>query len=199
MWKLVMAATIASVIGGSSLVFAQQPDAQDDQDHNWQPPEEWQGDQDHDWQSSEYDHDSQWQPSQEDMSAFLDARIAALKAGLRLTPDQEKNWPAFESAVRDIAKAREERSAMHQQEQPTADPVERLQQRADALSKLATSLKRLADAEGPLYKSLDEAQKHRFEMLAQGLRPQQYFGGGWNGGWSRHHHCAWNSHSHDHQ
>ena len=44
----------------------------------------------------EDDQDNVWQPSAEDISAFMDARIAALKAGLRLTPDQEKNWPAFE-------------------------------------------------------------------------------------------------------
>ena len=33
--------------------------------------------------------------SAEDFAAFTDARIAALKAGLRLTPAQEKNWPAL--------------------------------------------------------------------------------------------------------
>jgi hypothetical protein len=32
----------------------------------------------------------------EDLGAFIDARVAALKAGLELTPDQAKNWPAFE-------------------------------------------------------------------------------------------------------
>src|SRR5262249_21111692 len=30
-----------------------------------------------------------------DVSAFADARIAGLKAGLQLTPDQAKNWPQF--------------------------------------------------------------------------------------------------------
>jgi hypothetical protein len=37
-------------------------------------------------------------PSAADVSAFADARIAALKAGLQLTPDQAKNWPPFEQA-----------------------------------------------------------------------------------------------------
>ena len=125
----------------------------------------------------------------------MDARIAALKAGLRLTPDQEKNWPAFKSAVRDMAKARAERWAMRQNQQPPADPVEWLQRRADALGNAAAGLKKLADAEGPLYKSLDDAQKHRFEVLAQGLRPHPYFAGwnrsGWNGGWGRNQNCGW--------
>jgi zinc resistance-associated protein len=31
----------------------------------------------------------------EDRAAFLDARLAALHAGLKLTPDQEKSWSAF--------------------------------------------------------------------------------------------------------
>jgi hypothetical protein len=29
----------------------------------------------------------------DDMGAYAEARIAALKAGLRLTPEQEKLWP----------------------------------------------------------------------------------------------------------
>jgi len=120
----------------------------------------------------------------ENISAFTDARIAALKAGLRLTPDQEKNWPAFESAVRDMAKARAERRAMRQEEQPSADPVDWLEQRADALGKAAAGLKKLADAEGPLYKSLDDAQKHRFEFLAQELGPHRHFAGGYGPGWN---------------
>ena len=37
----------------------------------------------------------------EDRSAFLDARIAAVHAGLKLTADQEKLWPLVEAAVRD--------------------------------------------------------------------------------------------------
>jgi len=40
-----------------------------------------------------------WHPSAEDAAAFTDARIAGLKAGLKLTPEQEKNWPAVETAI----------------------------------------------------------------------------------------------------
>jgi hypothetical protein len=42
--------------------------------------------------------------SREDRAAFLDARIAALKAGLELNAEQEKNWPPLESAMRDLAR-----------------------------------------------------------------------------------------------
>ena len=46
----------------------------------------------------------------EDRAAFTDARIAAVKAGLKLTPDQEKLWPPVEAAVRDFAKLRIDRA-----------------------------------------------------------------------------------------
>ncbi|HEY0236072.1 MAG TPA: Spy/CpxP family protein refolding chaperone [Afipia sp.] len=48
--------------------------------------------------------------SPQDRAAFIDARIAAVKAGLQLTPDQEKNWPPVEAAVRDFAKMRADRA-----------------------------------------------------------------------------------------
>src|SRR4249920_58305 len=48
--------------------------------------------------------------SPEDRAAFVDARIAAVHAGLKLTPDQEKLWPPVEAAVRDFAKLRLDRA-----------------------------------------------------------------------------------------
>ena len=49
--------------------------------------------------------------SPEDRAAFTDARIAAVKAGLKLTPDQEKLWPPVESAVREMVKIKLDRAA----------------------------------------------------------------------------------------
>ena len=95
----------------------------------------------------------------EDLRAFGEARLAALKAGLVLTPEQEKNWPAFEQAARDLAKARMERISAMRNAPANNDPVERLRQRATALSETGAALKKLADATDPLYKSLDENQK----------------------------------------
>src|ERR1700739_3179468 len=46
----------------------------------------------------------------EDRAAFADARIAAIHAGLKLTPDQEKLWPPVEAAARDFAKLRIDRA-----------------------------------------------------------------------------------------
>jgi hypothetical protein len=117
--------------------------------------------------------------SADDVSAFADARIAALKAGLELTPDQTKNWPAFETALRNMVQLRidriKAREAAQQQDQaqPPASPFDRLAKRADAMSKRSVALKQIADAGAPLYQSLNDAQKARFTMLARILRPHQ--------------------------
>jgi zinc resistance-associated protein len=116
--------------------------------------------------------------SAEDAQAFADARIAGLKAGLKLTPEQEKNWPAVETAIRDLTKARFERmQARRDGGDRQLDPIERLRQRADVMTERAAGLKKLADASEPLYKRLDDAQKRRLTILTrQALR-----GGHWHG------------------
>jgi len=121
---------------------------------------------------------ARWRPSTEDAAAFTDARIAALKAGLRLSADQEKSWPAVETALRDLAKQRTdrireraERLAAHRDAMrdgataPRRDAYERLRRGADAMTVRAAGLRKLADAVEPLYKSLDDGQKRRFGML----------------------------------
>ena len=47
-----------------------------------------------------------------------------------VTHDQEKNWPAYEAALGNLAKLRVEQY----QEQKSANPVELLRQRAEDLS-----------------------------------------------------------------
>jgi len=93
----------------------------------------------------------------EDRAALTDARIAAVKAGLKLNADQEKLWPAVEAAVA------------------------RLRDRADTMATTAAAMKRIADAADPLYKTLDDGQKRRLAILTQ---MEGRFGRG--GGW-RHH------------
>lgn len=121
-------------------------------------------------------------PSAEDFAAFTEARIAALKAGLKLTAEQEKNWPAVEAAMRDLAKERADRMAAWREARQSgddaarrADIIERLRRGADTMGTRAAALKQLADAAEPLYKSLDDAQKRRFSMLLHmGGRPHGY-------------------------
>jgi zinc resistance-associated protein len=152
MLKPVIAATAVLAIAGSSFVYAQQRFGD-----QWGP-------------RSEQRHPI----SPADMAAFTDARIAALKAGLELTPDQLKNWPAFEQALRDFAKLRADRIAARQQQAGNPQgqsPFDRLQQRADNLAKVSAALKKIADAGAPLYQSLTDDQKARFHILARMLRP----------------------------
>lgn len=127
--------------------------------------------------------------SAEDRAAFADARIAAIHAGLKLSPDQEKLWPPVETAVRDFAKMRIDRAnaqakaeADNQQNDQAQeqDPLTRLRQRADNMATTAAALKKIADAADPLYKTLDEGQKRRLAFLTRGGR----FGGeGWRHRW----------------
>jgi hypothetical protein len=123
-----------------------------------------------------------YRPTVEDMAALTDARIAALKAGLKLTAEQEKNWPAVEAAIRALAKQRADRIAeRHAQREARPrddarrrpDTIERLRRGASALNTRAAALTRLADAAEPLYNSLDGGQKHRFGLL---LRMSRGFG-----------------------
>jgi zinc resistance-associated protein len=103
--------------------------------------------------------------SADDMAALTDARIAARKAALKLTPDQEQHWPALEQALRDISKERRARREERRTVERRADAIQRLRDRADALTTRAGELRRIADAAQPLYQSLDEAQKRRFNVM----------------------------------
>jgi Spy/CpxP family protein refolding chaperone len=103
---------------------------------------------------------------------MLDAHLAGMKAALKLTPDQEKNWAAFESAVRDAAQARREamrdmRKSWRSDERPS--PIDRMTAAADRLAKASTEIKAIADAAKPLYESLDDGQRHHFGPLMASL------------------------------
>jgi len=73
MIKKVVIGTAALMLAASAYAYAQQP-------------------------SGGRDGAGRFQLRAEDRAAFLDARLAALHAGLKLTPDQEKSWPGFEEA-----------------------------------------------------------------------------------------------------
>jgi len=117
----------------------------------------------------------------QDRAAFVDARIAAVHAGLKLNADQEKLWPPVEAAVRDFAKLRIDRAnarmnaVRNDSEGQQNDPVARLRQRADDMAGTSAALKKIADAADPLYKTLDEGQKRRLAVLTH---DRGMFGGG---------------------
>lgn len=119
----------------------------------------------------------------EDRAAFVDARIAAVHAGLRLNADQEKLWPPVEAAVREFAKLRIDRANARMNAGPgdtdrPEDPIARLRQRAEDMGASSAALKKIADAADPLYKTLDEGQKRRLAVLTRHRGP---FGGGEDG------------------
>ena len=151
MWKAALAGTTALAIVGSSLVYAQQ--------------------------RGRPGGFERWQPNAEDMRAFANARLAALHAGLGLTADQEKNWPAFEQAAREMAKLRLDRitaviDARRDRPPQSNDPADRLHRRAAAMTETGAALQKVADAVDPLYKSLDDGQKRRFAVLERMLAPR---------------------------
>lgn len=143
----------------------------------------------------------------ENAAAFSDARIAALKAGLRMNADQEKLWPPVEQALRDLAQQRIDQRTRRieafrerrQGERP--DLLGRVRNRADMLTQRGEGLKKLVDAADPLYASLDEAQKRRFGILlrhAQFARFAQLGGPEWGGEggphWGGPHWGGWREH-----
>ena len=123
----------------------------------------------------------------EDRAAMVDARIAAVHAGLKLNADQEKLWPPVEAAVRDFAKLRLDRANARMNAGPgdanrdgdkPDDPVARLRERAEDMAASSAALKKIADAADPLYKSLDDGQKRRLALLTRHRGP---FGSGEDG------------------
>jgi len=174
MWKTAAVGAAALVIAGSMIVYAQQGPGFG--------PRGFEG-------SRDMPRMGDWHPTAQDLSAFADARIAALHAGLQLNAEQEKSWPSFEQAMREVARMRIERMSAARDAAPSDDPIARLQRRADAMTQHGAALKRLADAAAPLYQSLDDAQKRRFAMLARFMRPGEgngmmmhdRFGGGSGG------------------
>ena len=163
MSKFAIAGVAALAIAGSTAVYAQY----------------------HPWIREHMQH---MRMTPEDRAAFVDARIAAVHAGLKLTADQEKLWPPVEAAVRDLVKLRIDRANARMKAQDDApdqqkpdDPVARLRERADIMAASAAALKKIADAADPLYKTLDDGQKRRLAILTH--RDGRFGGEGWRHRW----------------
>src|SRR6202162_4173054 len=165
--RFAIAGIAALAIAGSTAVYAQRP-----------------------WF---HEHMQHMRMNPEDRAAFVDARIAAVHAGLKVNADQEKLWPPVEAAVRDFAKLRIDRANARmnaqrdesQDQQKPDDPVARLRERAEAMATSATALKKIADVADPLYKTLDDGQKRRLAVLTH---MEGRFGGeGWRHRDAEHH------------
>jgi zinc resistance-associated protein len=134
--------------------------------------------------------------SSEDRAVFLDARIGAIKAVLKLTADQEKLWEPVEAMIRKGAALRAQRMLEMRDQmaqirdgmQPAVDPIARLRSQADRMTARAGLMREFADAAAPLYASLSDDQKRRAFVLINRARGsmmgmgQGGMGGGGMGG-----------------
>jgi zinc resistance-associated protein len=115
-----------------------------------------------------------------DFESLTDARIAAIQAGLKLTPDQQKLWGPVEQAVRAMATSRAQRMEERRErgartERP--DLMQRLEQRSAVATKNAESLNGLSTAMKPFWASLDDRQKRLLPILmrsGEGMRRHSF-------------------------
>ncbi len=113
-----------------------------------------------------------------DRNTLTDMRVDLVKAALQLTPEQEKYWPAVESAIRAGAEDRKARIAKIQETvgrradesridvMRNRDPIAFLQRRSQALAQRSADLDKLAEAWQPLYNTLSQEQRQRMAALA---------------------------------
>ena len=95
-----------------------------------------------------------------DHEAFLDAKLAGLKAGLKLTSDQDKLWPPFETAVRDAAK-------LHMEQMKSM--MERMQKMHEMMQSMKKSEDmKEAPAPGPAVSPIDRLEAMGQRMSERG-------------------------------
>jgi hypothetical protein len=94
-----------------------------------------------------------------------DAYIERIKSELKLTPEQEKNWGAFSSAMHYLGHNGAERLNLRvarAKRDPPDDIVEQMRNEAQFLVDRAADQRNVADAAEPLFASLDDKQKQVF-------------------------------------
>jgi hypothetical protein len=97
--------------------------------------------------------------------ANSDAYIDRIKTELQLTPEQEKNWTAFNSAMHYLGHNGADRLNLRiarAQRDPPDDIIEQMRNEAQFLNDRAVDQRNVADAAEPLFASLDARQKAIF-------------------------------------
>jgi hypothetical protein len=105
------------------------------------------------------------QLSAEQIVANSDANIDRIKTELNLTPEQEKNWTAFNSAMHYLGHNGADRLNLRiarAKRDPPDDIVEQMRNEAQFLNDRAVDQRNVADAAEPLFASLDDKQKAIF-------------------------------------
>jgi LTXXQ motif family protein len=101
----------------------------------------------------------------EQIVATSDANIDRIKAELKLTPEQEKNWVAFNSAMHYLGHNGADRLNLRitrAKRDPPDDIIEQMRNEAQFLNDRAVDQRSVADAAEPLFASLDDKQKAIF-------------------------------------
>jgi hypothetical protein len=101
----------------------------------------------------------------EQIVANSDANIDRIKAELKLTPEQEKNWAAFNSAMHYLGHNGADRLNLRiarAKRDPPDDIIEQMRNEAQFLDDRAVDQRNVADAAEPLFGSLDDKQKAIF-------------------------------------
>jgi hypothetical protein len=101
----------------------------------------------------------------EQIVANSDADIDRIKSELKLTPEQEKHWTAFNSAMHYLGHNGADRLNLRiarAKRDPPDDIVEQMRNEAQFLNDRAGDQRSVADAAEPLYMSLDDKQKAIF-------------------------------------
>ncbi|WFU68562.1 Spy/CpxP family protein refolding chaperone [Bradyrhizobium sp. CB2312] len=94
-----------------------------------------------------------------------DSYIERIKTELNLTPDQEKHWYGFSSAMHYLGHNGAERLNLRvarAKRDPPDDIIEQMRNEAQFLIDRAADQRNVADAAEPLYSSLDDKQKQVF-------------------------------------
>ena len=101
----------------------------------------------------------------EQIVANSDANIDRIKAELKLTPEQEKNWTAFNSAMHYLGHNGADRLNLRiarAKRDPPDDIIEQMRNEAQFLNDRAVDQRNVADAAEPLFASLNDKQKALF-------------------------------------
>jgi hypothetical protein len=101
----------------------------------------------------------------EQIVASSDANIDRIKAELNLTPEQEKNWAGFSSAMHYLGHNGADRLNLRiarAKRDPPDDVIEQMRNEAQFLNDRAVDQRNVADAAEPLFASLSDKQKQLF-------------------------------------
>jgi hypothetical protein len=105
------------------------------------------------------------QLSAEQIVVNSDANIDRIKTELNLTPEQEKNWTAFNSAMHYLGHNGADRLNLRiarAKRDPPDDIIEQMRNEAQFLNDRAVDQRNVADAAEPLFAGLDDKQKATF-------------------------------------